>query len=185
MSYRSPHRHIHTARPMPQARVASMQALKQQRLMRVVGTLVGLTIVAGGLLTAFQAHAATNASTNTSAKPAAAASAAAASQGTVQAVRAIEVKGKGSGLGVVAGAVVGGLLGNQVGKGTGNTVATVGGAVAGGYAGNEVEKSTKRHTVYKTSVKLDDGSVHEYTVSEQFAVGARVHVSGKKLKLAP
>lgn len=59
--------------------------------------------------------------------------------------------------------------------------AVYGGAVAGGYAGNEVEKNVKKHTLYKTTVKLDDGSVHEYTVSQQFAVGAKVNVSGKNL----
>jgi outer membrane lipoprotein SlyB len=57
--------------------------------------------------------------------------------------------------------------------------------VAGGYAGNEVEKNTKKHTLYKTSVKLDDGSVHSYTESQAFAVGARVTVAGKHIKLAP
>jgi outer membrane lipoprotein SlyB len=177
MSYRSSRHPVHA----PQARVAKAQAHKQQLVMRIVGALVGLTVVAGGLLTALQAHAADT----KAAKPAAtSASAAAASQGTVQAVQAIEVKGKGSGLGVVGGAVLGGLLGNQMGKGTGNTVMTVGGAVAGGYAGNEVEKNVKKHTVFKTTVKLDDGSTHDYTVSHQFAVGAKVHVSGKKLTLA-
>lgn len=161
------------------------QTRRQQRLaMRIASALVGLTIVAGGLLTALQAHAGTT-STAASAKPAAtSASAAAASHGTVQAVRAIEVKGKGSGLGVVTGAVLGGLVGNQMGKGTGNTVMTVGGAVAGGYAGNEVEKHARRQTLFKTTVKLDDGTVHDYTVGQQFAVGAKVKVSGKKLTSA-
>lgn len=175
----------HPLRTTAQARAIPLQTREQarrQRLaMRLVGALVGLTIVAGGLLTALQAHA----GTTTAAKPAAAsASAAAASHGTVQAVKAFEVKGKGSGVGVVAGAVLGGLVGNQMGKGTGNTVMTVGGAVAGGYAGNEVEKHAKRQTLYKTTVKLDDGSVHDYTVSHQYAVGAKVNVSGKKLTLA-
>lgn len=147
-------------------------------VVRVVSALVGLTLVAGGLLTALNAHA----GTTSTAKPAASsASAALATHGTVQSVQAVQVKGKGSGVGVVAGAVLGGLVGNQMGKGTGNTVMTVGGAVAGGYAGNEVEKNVKKHTVYKTTVKLDDGSVHEYTVSQQFAVGAKVNVSGKNL----
>ena len=150
-------------------------------VVRVVSALVGLTLVAGGLLTALNAHA----GTTSTAKPAASsASAALASHGTVQAIQAVQVKGKGSGVGVVAGAVLGGLVGNQMGKGTGNTVMTVGGAVAGGYAGNEVEKNVKKHTVYKTTVKLDDGTVHEYTVSQQFAVGAKVNVSGKKLTAA-
>lgn len=38
-------------------------------------------------------------------------------------------------LGTVAGAAVGGLLGNQVGSGSGRTAATVGGAAVGGFAG--------------------------------------------------
>lgn len=39
-------------------------------------------------------------------------------------------------IGIATGAVVGGLLGNQVGKGNGRTLATVAGAVGGGYLGN-------------------------------------------------
>lgn len=171
------HRYRHLQAPSRQARAISLQAQRQRMVVRVVGALVGLTLLAGGLLTALNAHAGTTSSTSA----ASAASAAAATHGTVQSVQAVQVKGKGSGVGVVAGAVLGGLVGNQMGKGTGNTVMTVGGAVAGGYAGNEVEKNVKKHTVYKTTVKLDDGSVHEYTVSQQFAVGAKVHVSGKKL----
>lgn len=159
-----------------------MQARRKHLVVRMVSALVGLTLVAGGLLTALQAHAGT--ATKSTPAASSAASAAAATHGTVQSVQAVEVKGKGSGVGVVAGAVLGGLVGNQMGKGTGNTVMTVGGAVAGGYAGNEVEKNVKKHTVYKTTVKLDDGSVHEYTVSQSFAVGAKVQVSGKTLKLA-
>ena len=41
--------------------------------------------------------------------------------------------------GTAIGAVVGGLLGNQIGGGGGKTVATVAGAAAGGYAGNKVQ----------------------------------------------
>lgn len=41
-------------------------------------------------------------------------------------------------VGTGVGAVVGGLLGNQVGGGNGKTLATVAGAMLGGYAGNEV-----------------------------------------------
>lgn len=41
--------------------------------------------------------------------------------------------------GTAAGAVVGGLLGNQVGKGKGRKLATVGGAVAGGATGRYVQ----------------------------------------------
>jgi uncharacterized protein YcfJ len=41
-------------------------------------------------------------------------------------------------VGTGVGAVVGGLLGNQVGGGNGNKLATVAGVLLGGYAGNEV-----------------------------------------------
>jgi uncharacterized protein YcfJ len=43
-------------------------------------------------------------------------------------------------LGSAAGAVVGGLLGNQVGGGSGKKIATVAGAIGGGLAGREVQE---------------------------------------------
>ena len=43
-------------------------------------------------------------------------------------------------IGIGVGAVIGGLLGNQVGSGDGKTLATIAGAVGGGYVGNEVAK---------------------------------------------
>jgi hypothetical protein len=43
-------------------------------------------------------------------------------------------------VGMGVGAVVGGLLGSQVGGGNGKTLATIAGAVGGGYLGNEVAK---------------------------------------------
>ncbi|WNK20976.1 glycine zipper 2TM domain-containing protein [Halomonas piscis] len=43
-------------------------------------------------------------------------------------------------LGSAAGAVVGGLLGNQVGGGTGKKLATAAGAIGGGLAGREVQE---------------------------------------------
>jgi len=44
-------------------------------------------------------------------------------------------------IGTGVGAVAGGLLGNQVGGGKGKTLATVAGAVGGGYAGNQIQKN--------------------------------------------
>ena len=43
-------------------------------------------------------------------------------------------------IGIGIGAVLGGLLGHQVGAGNGKTLATLAGAVGGGYIGNEVAK---------------------------------------------
>lgn len=71
-------------------------------------------------------------------------------------------RGQASGVGVVGGAVVGGLLGSMIGGGNGKKLATVGGAVAGGYAGNEIEKNQKSHTVWIVQVQESDGRTHRF-----------------------
>ena len=78
--------------------------------------------------------------------------------GVVESTREIDTKGQGSGLGVVGGAVVGGILGHQVGGGRGKDLATIAGAIGGGYAGNEVEKSSKSTRSFEVTVRMDDGS---------------------------
>jgi surface antigen len=53
----------------------------------------------------------------------------------------------GTGLGMI----VGGIIGNQFGKGSGRTAATIGGVVLGGIAGNAIAKDAckdKRHDAY-------------------------------------
>src|SRR5215469_1425854 len=57
-------------------------------------------------------------------------------------------------IGTVAGAVVGGVLGHQVGGGTGRDLATIAGAAGGGYAGNRIQKNLQdRDTVTTTEQK--------------------------------
>lgn len=77
-------------------------------------------------------------------------------------VRSEQRKGEASALGAIGGAVVGGLLGNQVGGGSGRSVATVGGAVAGGYAGRELEKHLKKKIVWITEVRLPEGGSRSF-----------------------
>jgi outer membrane lipoprotein SlyB len=104
--------------------------------------------------------------------------------GVVQQVHQEKRKGKaGSGVGVVGGAVVGGLVGNQFGGGTGKTLATIGGAVAGGFAGNEVEKHATSKTVWVTTVKMKDGKIRTFEQEAQpgWAAGNTVKVKNKKL----
>ncbi|RZL02219.1 MAG: glycine zipper 2TM domain-containing protein [Rubrivivax sp.] len=154
--------------------VLKTKALPDQRhVMRTVGWLVGAALLVGGLGIGLRAEAATS-SKAVQCTP--------STCGEVTAVTAREVKGKGSGLGAVGGAVLGGLAGNQFGGGSGKTVMTVGGAVAGGFAGNEVEKNVKKSTVYRTSVRLDNGTVHEYTLNTQYAVGAKVSVVNGRVR---
>ncbi len=101
-----------------------------------------------------------------------------ASCGKVLGVRTVDVEAKPSGVGVVAGAVVGGLLGNQVGGGTGRTLATVAGAVGGGYAGNEIEKRTRKAAAYEVDVQFEDGSrrAFRYEAAPGWKPGDRVKV---------
>jgi uncharacterized protein YcfJ len=56
------------------------------------------------------------------------------------------------------GAVVGGLLGNQVGKGDGRRAATVAGAVAGGVVGNQVGAERPRYTTQRRCRQTGGGS---------------------------
>ena len=96
--------------------------------------------------------------------------------GVVEKVVAVKVKGEGTGLGAVAGGVVGGVLGNQVGGGNGKRAMTVVGAVGGGLAGHEIEKQARASTVYKVTVRMDDGSVRTVTQSSAPSVGARIRL---------
>lgn len=46
-------------------------------------------------------------------------------------------------VGIGVGALIGGVIGNQVGSGDGKTLATIAGAIGGGYIGNEVAKKNQ------------------------------------------
>ncbi len=105
-----------------------------------------------------------------------------ASCGTVEAVTPITREGKGSGVGIVAGGVLGAVVGNQIGGGNGRTAATVLGAVGGGWAGNKVEKNMKKDTIYAVRVRMEDGSVTTKELGTAPAVGAPVTVDGGNLR---
>ncbi len=77
--------------------------------------------------------------------------------GTVESVREVVEQKDASGLGMIAGGLIGGGLGSLVGGGTGRTVATVVGAVGGGYVGNQLEKG-QTQVSYQIGVKYDDGT---------------------------
>lgn len=113
--------------------------------------------------------------------------------GRVEAVTAVQRQGAVNGvpvgnttigLGTVAGGLVGGLLGNQVGGGNGKTAATVLGVAGGAFAGNAIEKNMKKVTVYQVRVRMDDGSSRLMDVSSSIPVGSRVVVEGNNLRLA-
>ncbi len=88
-----------------------------------------------------------------------------------------EVKDDNRLVGTGIGAVVGGLLGNQVGGGDGKKLATVAGAAAGGVAGNQIQKKIqngstetvveKRCTTAYDTQKVDNGFEVVYTLDGQ------------------
>jgi outer membrane lipoprotein SlyB len=114
-----------------------------------------------------------------------AAAPACANCGVVESVKAVTRKGDASGVGAVAGGVIGAVAGNQVGKGDGRKAMTVIGAIGGGLAGHEIEKRKNSVTVHEVRVKMDDGSVRTVEQAEAPKVGERVQIDGKSLKPAP
>lgn len=103
--------------------------------------------------------------------------------GRVTSITPITTQGKETGLGIIGGAVVGGLLGNQIGRGNGRTLATVGGAVAGGYGGHVAENYYSRDTQYRVNVRMDNGANRSFTyrAAPGFQPGDRVHVENGSL----
>ncbi|OON63630.1 hypothetical protein B0920_09815 [Massilia sp. KIM] len=104
--------------------------------------------------------------------------------GNVESVRTIKQRAEGSGLGAAGGAVLGGLLGNQVGGGSGRTIATVAGAVGGAVVGNQVEGNIKATTSYEIRVRLDDGTLRTFRQSSppQWRSGDRVRIVKGRLR---
>ena len=102
----------------------------------------------------------------------------------VEAVTTEKQKGEGGIVGKVGGAVVGGVLGHQIGGGTGKTLATIGGAAAGAYAGNEVQKRTSAKTIWRTRVTQKDGSQRTFETSTDpgFKPGTVVRIDGSALR---
>ena len=103
--------------------------------------------------------------------------------GRVESVQAVQHAAPATGVGAVAGGVLGAVVGNQVGKGSGRTAATVLGAVGGGYVGHQVEQRTRTQTVYEVRVRMDDGSVRRFTRSQSVPEGAPVRLQGKGFQL--
>lgn len=128
-----------------------------------------------------------NTSTSTNTYPGSASSGSAyTSYGVVQSIELVQqntstgIGGSGIGIGAIAGAVVGGVLGNQVGGGTGKTVATVAGAAGGAYVGNEIEKGQRTPTAnsYNVNVRMNNGTYQtvNQASSADLRVGDRVRI---------
>lgn len=109
------------------------------------------------------------------------------SYGVVESISVIESQGASNniGIGTVGGAVVGAVLGNQVGSGSGRKAATIAGAVGGGVIGNRVDqnRSAGKPTMYDVRVRLDNGSYQtvQQDMLEDIRIGNRVRIENGRL----
>jgi outer membrane lipoprotein SlyB len=96
--------------------------------------------------------------------------------GIVESTREITTRAQGSGVGAAGGAVIGGLLGNQIGGGHGKEAMTVVGAIGGAVAGNQIEGQVNATHSYEITVHLDDGSTRVIHQAAQPAWNTGDHV---------
>jgi len=124
--------------------------------------------------TSSSTYPATTTTTSASTIPTTTTTSSATGYGVVQAIDVIpREQAGGIGLGTVAGAVVGGVLGNQVGSGSGRKAATVAGAVGGGVVGHQMEQNrASAGQVYRVAVRMDNGAVQ--TLAQEVAPGVQV-----------
>jgi len=89
--------------------------------------------------------------------------------GVITEVKEVEVLGKGSGMGAIAGGVGGAVLGHEIGDGS--RAGTAVGAVVGAVAGHQIERKAREHKKYEITVRMNDGSTKAITdeTSEQIS----------------
>ncbi|MBS1144887.1 MAG: 17 kDa surface antigen [Proteobacteria bacterium] len=86
----------------------------------------------------------------------------------------------GIGVGAIAGAVIGGLIGHQVGEGNGNTAATVIGAAGGALIGHQIEKANQpQGDQFRLTIRMEDGRFQTVIQNTDFVdlrVGDRLYI---------
>ena len=101
------------------------------------------------------------------------------SYGVIADIRIVKVKSKDTGVGTLAGAGAGGVLGSMLGGGTRAHVAgALGGALIGGIAGNQTEKALSGKTATQFIIEKDDGSTIAVIQSNEkgFRIGDSVMI---------
>ena len=111
-----------------------------------------------------------------------------AQYGRVTSIQPITSEAKTTGAGVALGAIAGGVIGHQIGRGTGQTLATVAGATGGAVLGNQIERNQRQRQVvgYRVTVHEDDGKIRVFEAPQLagLKVGSRVRTDGGALRHA-
>ena len=99
-------------------------------------------------------------------------------EGTVIAVREVLIEGTRTGIGAVAGGVMGYVLGETVGSGSGKDIARAAGTIGGAGAGAVIEEKATQRPALEITVMLDNGQTIAIVqeVDEQFSPGDTVRV---------
>ena len=102
--------------------------------------------------------------------------------GTVVAVREVEQKGEGKGVGAVGGGLAGAVLGHNIGDH--NKLLTVLGAAGGAFVGNQIEKQARATKHWDLTVRYDDGTTQTFASEAQpfWHQGDRVRLYEGKLQ---
>ena len=96
--------------------------------------------------------------------------------GVVVAVRLVEQKGEGTGLGAVVGGVAGAVVGHEIADG--KDLGTLVGAAGGAFAGHQIERQARTTKHYEVRVRMDDGRLKSVKFAAQPA-----WKSGDKVRL--
>ena len=105
-------------------------------------------------------------------------------QGRVIEIQVISEQSRTTGGGALLGAVLGGVVGHQLGGGSGKNVATGVGVIGGALVGNEVESSkTADSEIYRVTVRLDNGRSQsfDYRHIDNLQVGDRVRIENQQI----
>lgn len=112
--------------------------------------------------------------------------------GKITALRQVQIQADsraGGLLGTGGGAVIGGLLGDQVGGGSGRRIATAAGAIGGAVAGSAIEERANRINAWEIEIRKDNGQniVVVQKADQNFQVGQRVRIlgSGRNASVVP
>ncbi|MFC2990878.1 MULTISPECIES: outer membrane lipoprotein [Halomonas] len=112
--------------------------------------------------------------------------------GTIEAIRVVQIQADSRAGGIIGtggGAVIGGLLGRQVGGGSGRDLATAAGVIGGAVGGSRIEEAANRVDALEMEIRRDDGQrvVVVQKADQRFQTGQRVRLigSGANVTVAP
>lgn len=104
--------------------------------------------------------------------------------GTVSSIQIIDTEQRGISGGAILRAVLGGVVGNQIGSGSGRKIATGAGVIGGAMAGNEISKRANGdNQLYRVTVRQSNGRTQQFDYQQigDLQIGDRVRIEGAQI----